>query len=136
MDTKAVIIKKHWKDFFNEWERDLKDSSDETKNPFFWYIRGLVTPYRKKYGLEAGLCDVDDDENSHNPVEATKDIVNRHYATIKFLIVSDPEIYKDGTKIDNRFIFTPETFFNYMDKNEKKIMSVFMKMYKIYSEVA
>ena len=121
--TKAVILLKNWKSFSNDWKAKLK-GREETLDYFLAFIRGLVTPYRDKYGMEAGICydEEGDRTDKLDEVELTKTIIDRHYATIKFLIVSDPKKYKNITpKMSNERIMTIEDFHSFIMLNRYDI---------------
>lgn len=129
--TKAVVLLKHWKAFCNEWERSLKESSDEIRQPFFAAMRGIVTPYRKKYGIEAGLdCDDDNDEIEEDET-AIMGVVSRHYATVKYLVVKNPENYRGcQTKINSDRIVTPEDFFHLIETTKYEVVQEFLTEYE------
>lgn len=127
--TKAVALLKHWNAFRSEWERSLRDTSEEIKQPFFATMRGMVTPYRKKYGIEAGIdCEnLEEEDETEDDTDAIKAVVNRHYATVKFLVVANPDEYKmDGIKIDHSRIRTPEEFFRLIETKDNEFVQAFL----------
>lgn len=130
-NTKAVTTLKNWKRFFREWEERLKDRSDELKNPFFAFFRGIVTPYRKKYAKEDNLSITDNDnkEKSNND-EITNiiNIINRHYATVEYLITEDPSIYEGkDIKIDKDRIVSLKGFFYLIEKDDNQSFEQFFQ---------
>lgn len=127
--TKAVTLLKHWNAFRSEWERNLIGVSEEIKQPFFASMRGIITPYRKKYGIEAGIdCEnMTDDDECEEDIDAIKAVVNRHYATVKFLVVANPSEYKlDGIKINHSRIVTPEEFFHLIETTNYEFVQAFL----------
>ena len=118
--TKAVVLIKHWREFFKYWELELKESSGEIKETFFAFIRGIVTPYRKKYGIEANIGVEDDmEDDAEDDVFATTKIADRHYATLKYIIVGDSNNYNDKlTKADNSQILTLRDFYYMLETKE------------------
>jgi len=126
--TKAVTLLKHWNVFRSGWERDLINVSEEIKQPFFAMMRGIVTPYRKKYGIEAGIDseNINDEDEGEDDIVAIKAVVNRHYATVKFLVVGNPDAYKaNGIKISDSRIVTPEEFFHLIETTNYEFVQAF-----------
>lgn len=101
-NTKAVILQSDWKAFCKEWEDALADNPS-CKEAFFSHIRGLVRPYRKE-GITS--------PEPTNKIDAIKEVVNRDYDTIEFLILTDTGlIHPDGIKIDASRVVTLQGFY-------------------------
>ena len=101
-------------------------------------FRGIITPYREKYVDEAGLFINDEEESEEDDSGEGEDeksvilnIVNRHYATVKYLIVRDPKIYKempkDSIKIDKERIMNLDGFYRAMIVENSKIVEQFKR---------
>ncbi len=113
--TKAVVPKKSWKGFYKQRKKNCGDNK-EVFDSIIASFRGIVTPYRTKYVDETGAVIPDDEEN---PDADDKDdftmittIINRHYATVKYVIVKDPAPYRtQEPKIKPERITTLEGFY-------------------------
>jgi len=131
-ETKAVVTKRAWNTFTKGWEKKLPKNS-ETANAFFATMRGLFTPYRDKYASEAGLA-VENDENAEE--EKTEegelsDIVNRHYPTVKYLIVKNPETFQaTGLKIAGDKILNSKQFYNKLEIDDTVLIAEFCAAYE------
>lgn len=125
-NTKAVVTLSVWKEFEKYWQEQLSERSEEITTPFFATMRGVATPYRNKYATEAGLTQ-DDPADSESIDEKT--IVNRHYATVKYLIVENAEAYKsDGEiKITKGRILTLKEFFNRAEVENPELVAAFLR---------
>ncbi|MHB1709496.1 MAG: hypothetical protein ACYCT2_08500 [Thermoplasmataceae archaeon] len=124
-DTKAVVTLSEWKKFMEKWESELKDCSNEIKEPFFASMRGVVTPYRTKYATEAGLK-INNEQESNSIDERT--IVTWHYATVRYLITGTPEKFRpeaEFIKISEASILTPKEFFNKLDVEDGETVTRF-----------
>jgi hypothetical protein len=123
VDTKAVVTLSAWKLFQKHWESELKEMP-ETRDSFFANIRGLVTPYRVKYASEDQTVDRIERES----IDITEtEIVNWHYATVKYLITENPSefISSDKIKIPKEFILTLRGFFGKMEIEDGEIITRF-----------
>lgn len=119
---KAVVTKSAWKSFFKIWEEELKDCSEEFKNPFYQFIRGVVRPYRKE-GYE-------DEEESENPAEQIIKIVNRDYDIVEFIIVSNPSLYNlNNLKVSNDQLLTLKDFYTLNEVENTDIFRSFSQIY-------
>jgi hypothetical protein len=120
-DIKAVVSRTAWNAFEKEWGKSLEDKS-ESSETFFAIMRGIVSPYVKP----EGSSDVDKDALSE-----TMDIVNRHYATVEYLVVKVPPLYEGkGIKIGDDRIFTPRGFFMEISTTDNRFVKVFQDGYE------
>lgn len=111
-DTKAVVLPRDWREFIAKWENELRDAP-ESRGPFLALMRGIITPYRDKYAVSAGI------ENDGDPVawasvdevEGMSVITKRHYATCKYIITDEPLVFRGkGLTLPDSGILTPELF--------------------------
>ena len=117
-DCKAIVLKSAWKNFFKKWDINLKDTTDEIKEPFYGFIRGVVRPY-KKDGYE-------NEKEDSSPIKQITKIVNRDYDVIEFLIVSNPSLYnEDEIKISNNLIMSIKDFYNFHRVKNSEIFKLF-----------
>lgn len=125
-NTKAVVVKEDWNAFMKEWENDLKDCLEEVKQPFFGLLRGTATPYREKYADEVvGAKEI---ELKGTSSEKITQIVNRHYATVQYVVVNNPNDFNiSKMKISQDQLLTPKGFFNRMEIKEPKLVNEFLK---------
>ena len=120
---KIVVPIKGWNEYFkdlkNAFGGEKKAEESDNYKGISASVRGISTPYRLKYGIEAGL-DIDqenDEEDSGDEILIIKSIVNRHYATVSYLIVKDTAPYKKletDLKIQTDRITTLRDFFSIM----------------------
>lgn len=128
-DTKAVILKSGWGSFKKEWEQSLRERTSEFKELFFAGIRGIVTPYRDKYAEDIDVPE-EYEEPQTDPISETARIVNRHYATVKYLVVGDPSEYSSqDLKINPNRIVTAKTFFTKEEVINNKLIQDFKKLH-------
>ncbi|MBS3069150.1 hypothetical protein J4441_02170 [Candidatus Micrarchaeota archaeon] len=124
--TKAVVPKKSWNEFFRTWEEKLSHVSDEIKSPFFATVRGIASPYREKYADEAG-CPADISESSDDEAEELVRIANRHYATIKYIIVKN-ELSSQVLKISQDRILSPKDFYTVQETQNNDFVKSFLSL--------
>ncbi len=106
--TKAVVLLQDWKAFVDYWEGQLR-LHPEVRDSFFAMLRGIITPYRDKYAVEAGLKPDGETLASMDEVEAMKVITQRHYATCEYLVTEDPELFRaKGLRLPDSRILKPE----------------------------
>jgi len=110
-DAAAGVASCIWAKFKKEKNKELRNLSDENKSIYFGIIKGLI---------------IDCSDESEDPIQATKNIVDRNYATIRFLIVKDPAKYKcQGLKIADDSIFSPAEFYVYLEINNPDVLKYF-----------
>lgn len=137
-ETKAVATKDSWNAFHKEIRDELKEMPDTYKG-VIGFFRGIITPYRTKYAEEAGIK-LSLEEKDKDGKETEEDsqiikIVNRHYATVKYLIVENPDAYltfkKDGRlRIDTQNITTLEGFYELIATKDSNCISQFENYYE------
>ncbi len=129
-ETKAVVCISHWKTYFKKWEANLKSVGDEIKKPFFGSIRGVATPYRDgKYGVEAEENSADS-KGEINSIEKTVEIVNRHYATVQYLLSEQGSNYKDKKlTLSSDRILTLKGFYTEMETQNNGFVQKFLTDY-------
>ena len=113
--TTAAVSELAFNNFIKTKEDQLKDLSDETKRIFFGMIKGQVSRIQDKNGETCSI-------------NATKDLINSHYATIKYVIVKDPSHYRSQKlKVSDEFIVTVEGFYKLLEMEEsgKEIITKF-----------
>ncbi len=126
-ETKAIVDMKSWKEFNKEWVNNLKDCTDEIKNPFFASIKGIVRPYRE----ELAQSDIEEQIDHTDSITSTVSIVNRHYATCQALIVKNVNDYKSKKiKIGSEFILTPKEFYILMSSKNPDCAKRFLDNFK------
>lgn len=98
--TKAVIPKKGRDRFIATLETKAETSPD-VYYPILSFFRGYTTPYRFKYANEAGIklqTEEKTEEKMYSDDMDEKQIIikvsNWHYATVKYVIVKNPEEYR------------------------------------------
>jgi hypothetical protein len=109
-ESKAVVLLQDWKQFVSEWEAAIGDFP-ETKSEFFAILRGIITPYRDKYAVEAGVAPDGETTASEDEVGAMRIITRRHYDTCEYLVTYDPGVFRGkGLKLPDERIVTPALF--------------------------
>lgn len=98
--TKAVIPKKGRDKFMDELEEKAKTASDIYR-PIISFFRGYTTPYRFKYVTAAGISGVSAEQYNDDMPESQiiTVISNWHYATVKYVIVKNPDSYRKANTI-------------------------------------
>lgn len=127
--TKAVVVRIHWNEFIKKWETTLQEdgaSEEEVIRPFLAGMKGIVTPYRNKYLCDDKIPEIELD----SPIEETTRIINRHYATIKYVVVEDPKNYnQDDLKIDEEQLLDIEDFYRYNEVKNEAFVERFLSYY-------
>lgn len=136
-ETKAVIPKNSWSEFHKAIKESLKNM-EETYKGVMGFYRGIVTPYRTKYAEEAGIK-LSEEEKKGDGVEndeasSIAKIVNRHYATVRYLIVEDPKIYikmreERKLRINPENITTLDGFYELIATKDSNCASEFKNIY-------
>jgi hypothetical protein len=109
-ENKAVVLLQDWKSFVREWEATIGDFP-EVRGEFFGILRGILTPYRDKYAVEAGIAADGETTAALDEVAAMEVITRRHYDTCEYLITYEPTVFRgNGFLLPDERIVTPELF--------------------------
>lgn len=116
-ERKAFVFNLTWSNFISYWKGQLKDMN-EVRQGFIAKVRGVVCEYKN---------DGTDVQTGRDEVTETIGIVNRNYATCKFLIVDNKINYQGkGIKIGDENILTVKEFFSMMETENNEYVRKFL----------
>ncbi|MFH1224286.1 MAG: hypothetical protein V1676_00600 [Candidatus Diapherotrites archaeon] len=125
--TKAVVVLEDWNKFIKDWDTKLKQMSPEAKNHFFAVMRSIVTPYREKYAN--GVTGAEKIKLEGGSIDKLCKIVDRHYATVRYLVVASPANFVGKVRISKEQILTPEELYTRMKLQNSELVKEFEYRY-------
>ena len=117
--TKAIVCSDDWNAYEKSWKAKFKEDmvGAEITIPFFASLRGVV------YEYEGTLTS----RNSH---DKTIEIVNRHYATVQYLLSQNPQDYMGkNAKVSDDRILSLKEFYAVMEVKRQDFVQKFIRSY-------